>query len=192
MPEKTAACDPVAEHPLALGLLDRVLQANYLLSQLQVIEILPGEVAQPLHPDDAFYPFPRPRRHLGAATVVALDDFTEENGATVVVPGSHRWGDRVPKPEQAIPCVMPVGSMVFFLGTLWHGGGANRSAAPRLCVTAQYCEPYLRTQENFSLSVSPERLLGRSEHMLRLLGYSIHPPFMGMVDGKHPKRLLPA
>lgn len=191
VPEKTDACDVAAEHPLALALLDRLFRPNYLLSQLQVIDIQPGEAAQPLHPDDAFYPFPRPRPPLGAATIFALDDFTEDNGATVVVPGSHRWGERSPSSEDpSLPCVMPAGSMLFFVGTLWHGGGENRSSGARMCVTAQYCEPFLRTQENYSLSVTPERLRGRSEHMLRLLGYNIHPPFMGMVDGKHPKRVL--
>ena len=80
--------------------------------------------------------------------------------------------------------------MVLFLGTLWHGGGANQSAAPRLAVTAQYCEPWARQQENFSLSVSLERARECSAHIQRMLGYSIHPPFMGMVNGMHPRRLL--
>jgi ectoine hydroxylase-related dioxygenase (phytanoyl-CoA dioxygenase family) len=80
--------------------------------------------------------------------------------------------------------------MLFFLGTLWHAGGANRTEAPRLCVTAQYCEPYLRTQENYSLSIARERVAACSDHLKRLLGYSIHPPFVGVVDGKPPLRLL--
>lgn len=190
---KTLACNPLVEHPLVLGLLDRVLAPNYLLSQLQAINILPGESAQPLHYDDGFYPIARPRAAFGAATIVAIDDFTEDNGATVVIPGSHTWGQREPTAEeceQAIPVVMPKGSMVLFLGTLWHGGGANRSSHPRLAVTAQYCEPWARQQENFSLSVSLERARQCSEHVQRMLGYSIHPPFMGMVDGMHPRRLL--
>jgi hypothetical protein len=190
---KTLVCNPLVEHPLVLGLLDRLFEPNYLLSQLQVIDILPGEQQQPLHYDDAFYPWPRPRRALGAATIFAIDDFTAANGATVVIPRSHAWGDRTPVAadlEDLKPVVMPAGSMLFFLGTLWHAGGANRSAAPRLCVTAQYCAPFLRTQENYSLSISRERARQCSEHIQRLLGYSIHPPFAGMVDGMHPKRLL--
>lgn len=189
--EKTFVCNALVEHPLVLALLDRVLMPNYLLSQLQVIDILGGEAQQPLHFDDAFYPFARPRPALGAATIFAIDDFTEHNGATVVVPGSHRWGDRLPaEADTAIPAVMPAGSMLFFLGTTWHGGGANHTDAPRLCVTAQYCQPYLRTQENYSLGLSRARAAQLGEHMQRMLGYSIHPPFVGMVDGKHPKRLL--
>lgn len=189
--EKTFACNGLVEHPLILGLLDRLLEPNYLLSQLQAIDIRPGEAAQPLHHDDAFYPVPRPRAPLGAATILAIDDFTPENGATLVIPGSHRWDDRTPGPaDEPRPVVMKAGSLVFFVGTLWHGGGANRSQGGRLCVTAQYCAPWCRQQENFALSVSRERVKLCSEHVRRLLGYSIHPPFMGFVNGLHPKRLL--
>jgi hypothetical protein len=188
--EKTFSCNPLVEHPLVLALLDRILEANYLLSQLQAINIRPGEAQQPFHFDDAFYLWPRPRRPLGAATIWAIDEFTAENGATVVVPGSHKWADETPSPEQARPVVMPPGSVVFFVGTLWHGGGANRTDKGRLCITAQYCAPYLRQQENFALSVSKERVRQCSEHMQRMLGYSIYGPFMGFVDGMHPKRVL--
>ncbi len=191
--EKTLSCNPLVEHPLILALLDAVLTPNYLLSQLQAINILPGEEQQPLHFDDAFYPVPRPRRAFGAATIWAIDDFTAENGATVVIPGSHTWDDHLPTAEEKKlqrPVVMPAGSVVFFVGTLWHGGGANTSKTARLAVSAQYCEPWCRPQENFALSVSRERVKACSEHIARLLGYSIHPPFMGFVDGKHPKRLL--
>jgi hypothetical protein len=187
---KTLSCNPLVEHPLVLALLDRILEPNYLLSQLQAINIRPGEAQQPFHYDDAFYLWPRPRRALGAATIWAIDPFTVENGATVVVPGSHEWGDELPSDDQAKPVVMPPGSVVFFVGTLWHGGGANRTDEGRLCITAQYCAPFLRQQENFSLSVPKERAKECSEHVQRMLGYSIYGPFMGFVDGMHPKRVL--
>src|SRR5262245_41337959 len=144
--EKTFSCNALAEHPLALGLIDRILEPNYLLSQLQVINILPGEEQQPHHYDDGFYPWPRPRRALGAATIFALDPFTADNGATMVIPGSHRLGEETPDPAQLVPIVMPEGSMLFFVGTLWHAAGANRSGAPRACFTAQYCAPFCRQQ----------------------------------------------
>jgi hypothetical protein len=189
----TFSCNAMVEHPLVLALLDRILEPNYLLSQLQAIEILPGEAAQPPHYDDAFYPWPRPRRALGAATIWAIDPFTAENGATRVIPGSHRWGDGQPSTAQLeamTSIVMPPGSLLFFLGTLWHAAGANRSPDPRLCVTAQYCAPWCRQQENFALSVPHERARACSEHIQRMLGYSIHAPFMGFVNGMHPKRVL--
>lgn len=187
---KTAACDVIADHPRVLALLDRMFLPNYLLSMLQVINILPGEQAQMLHTDDGFYPLPRPRAALGAATIWAIDDFTADNGATDVVPGSHRWGDQLPGAAERKPVVMSAGSCVFFPGTLWHGGGANRTHHPRLAVTAQYCEPWLRPQEAFTLSMTKDTVRRVSEDIRRMLGYSIHPPFIGQVDGMHPKRLL--
>lgn len=188
---KTRACDIIADHPRVLALLDRLFMPNYLLSMLQVINILPGEQAQMLHTDDSFYPLPRPRPALGAATIWAIDDFTADNGATDIVPGSHLWGDQLPSDDQRrVPVVMPAGSCVFFIGTLWHGGGANRSNAPRLALTAQYCEPWLRPQEAFTLSMTRDTVRAVSEDIRRMLGYSIHPPFIGQVDGMHPKRLL--
>lgn len=187
---KTRTCDRIADHPRVLALLDRLFLPNYLLSMLQVINILPGEQAQLLHTDDGFYPPPRPRAALGAATICAIDDFTADNGATDIIPGSHLWGHRTPEETEREPVVMKAGSCVFFLSTLWHGGGANRSAAPRLAVTAQYCEPWLRPQEAFTLSTTRDTVRAVSEDIRRMLGYSIHPPFIGQVDGMHPKRLL--
>ncbi|MEO1595827.1 MAG: phytanoyl-CoA dioxygenase family protein [Pseudomonadota bacterium] len=188
---KTRALDRLVDHPRILALLDRLFLPNYLLSQLQVINILPGETSQALHFDDAFYPVPRPRPPLGAATVWAIDDFTAENGATSIVPGSHTWDDaRSPKADEAIRAVMPAGSVVFYPGTFWHGGGANGSDASRLAVTCQYCEPWVRTQENYFLGTPLEVVAEVSEDIRRMLGFSIHPPFIGMVNGMHPKRLL--
>ncbi len=193
LPEKLRAADPFITHPLILAHLDRLFLPNYLLSQAQVINIMGDSPAQPLHIDDGFYPWPRPRPALSAATVFAVDDFTADNGATVAIPGSHLWGEgRGPQDgDELVPAIMPAGSCILFLGNLWHGGGENRTASDRLALTAQYCEPWLRTQENYFLSVERETVAGLSEDMKRLLGYSIHPPFMGMVNGMHPKRKLP-
>ncbi|WP_067570253.1 phytanoyl-CoA dioxygenase family protein [Nocardia acidivorans] len=188
---KTRSGDRLAAHPRVLALLDRLLMPNYLLSMLQVINILPGESAQMLHTDDGFYPLPRPRKALSAATIWAIDDFTETNGATEIVPGSQNWGDELPQGDsERRPVLMSAGSCVFFLGTLWHGGGPNRSTAARLAVTAQYCEPWLRPQEAFTLSTPHHIARTVGEDIRRMLGYSIHPPFIGQVDGMHPKRLL--
>jgi ectoine hydroxylase-related dioxygenase (phytanoyl-CoA dioxygenase family) len=187
---KTRAIDDLIDHPRILALLDALLSPNYLLSQAQLINILPGEDAQALHHDDAFCLLPRPHKTLHAAFIAAIDDFTEDNGATVVVPGSHRWSDRWPERSEAVSCIMPAGSAVFFLGSLWHGGGQNRTGRARLAVTGQYCEPWLRQQENFFLELSKEQARALREPIRSLVGYSIHPPFMGMVDRHHPKRVL--
>lgn len=188
---KTRATDRLADHPRILGLMDRLFQPGFLLSQSQIINILPGETAQALHTDDAFYRLPRPRQPLGAATVWAIDEFTEENGATVIVPGSHEWGDdRAADRADAVPAVMPAGSVIFFLGTAWHGGGENRSDQPRFAITHQHCEAYMRQQENYLLELSKETVWALSPELQALVGYSIFPPFMGMVEGMHPLRLL--
>ena len=191
--EKTLACNPLVEHPLVMALLDRLFMTNYLLSQLQVIKVMPGEVRQPLHHDDGFYPIARPRKPIGAALIWALDDFTAENGATMVYPKSHLWGD-VPPGEIDVSkmalAVMPAGSAVFFLGTMWHCAGANNTDKPRLAATTQYCEPWARQQENYSLAISRERAKLCSDQIQSLLGYSMQFPFIGFVDGRDPKRLL--
>ncbi len=188
---KTEAIDRLADHPRVLGLMDRLFLPNFLLSQAQVINLCPGETPQMLHPDDGFYRIPRPRAPLGAATIWAIDDFTADNGATLVVPESHEWGDdRRPSPAETIKATMPAGSVLVFVGTTWHGGGQNTTESPRLAVTCQYCEPYLRQQESFLLELSRDRVRAMSPALQSMVGYSIMPPFMGMVDGKHPLRLL--
>jgi Phytanoyl-CoA dioxygenase (PhyH) len=188
---KTRAIDRLADHPRILGLIDKVLMPNYLLSQAQIINILPDEDPQLLHMDDGNYPIPRPRPPLGTATVWAIDDFTQTNGATAIIPGSHHWGEeRHGANGETIPAVMSAGSVVVYLASTWHGGGKNQSSSSRLGVTCQYCQPYLRQQENFPLELSPELVRGLSPELQSLVGYSILPPFFGMVDGKHPRRLL--
>ena len=188
---KTRTTDRLADHPRILGLMDRFFRPGFLLSQSQIINILPGEAAQGLHVDDGFYRIPRPRPPFGAGTIWAIDNFTEENGATVVIPGSHHWGDdRTGQRAEAIPAVMPAGSVIFFLGTTWHGGGQNQSNDARFAVTHQYCEAYMRQQENYLLELSKDTVRDLSPELQALIGYSIYPPFMGMVDGKHPLRLL--
>lgn len=191
--EKTLALNPLVEHPLILALLDQVLADNFLLSQLQAINVMPGEIQQPLHHDDGFYPLARPRAPISAATIWALDDFTPENGATRIIPNSHSWGDENPgdgSEHHLIPASMPAGSVIFFLGTLWHGAGPNNSSLPRMAATAQYCEPWARQQENYSLAISRERAKMCSAEIQGMLGYSMLFPFIGFVNGRDPKRLL--
>ena len=188
---KTRQTDALATHPRILGLMDKFFRPGFLLSQSQITNIQPGEAPQNLHADDDFYRIPRPRQPLGAATVWAIDEFTEDNGATVVIPRSHEWGDdREGQREEAIPAVMPKGSVIFFLGTTWHGGGQNRSQAARFAITHQYCEAYMRQQENYLLELSKDTVRAMSSELQALVGYSIYAPFMGMVEGMHPLRTL--
>jgi ectoine hydroxylase-related dioxygenase (phytanoyl-CoA dioxygenase family) len=187
---KTRAFDHPATHPLVLGVLDRVL-GHCQLSAPTGIEIGPGEVAQILHHDDAIYPLPRPHAEVVLNTMWALDDFTEANGATRVVAGSHRWTRERPDDETPTrPAEMPAGSALFYLGSLWHGGGANTTDRARLGVILEYVASWLRPQENHFLAVPRAVARELPESLQELLGYNIRPPFMGYVDGRHPRRAL--
>ena len=181
------------EHPRVMAIVDRVLMKNFLLSTAQSIRLHPGEAAQAWHTDDAFYFMPRPHPLTLAVSVIwALEDFTENNGATEVIPGSHRWGHEHPddRDHDIVAAVMRAGSAIVFDGALWHRGGANTSNGTRLAISPQYCQPWLRPQESQLLIVPPEAARACSDRMRAMLGYSIHPPFIGQVDGMHPLRLV--
>ena len=172
---------------------DRWLRApepNPLLSAFLAINLHPGETAQALHYDDGFYSVPRPRPAVGVSTIWALDDFTETNGATEVIPGSRRADAPPVEPVATVKAVMPAGSVLVMDGRLWHRGGAHRSKRTRLAITAQYCQPWARQQETMMLAVPPTKASRFRSSIRAMLGYSIHPPFMGHVDGMHPLRLL--
>lgn len=187
---KTRAFDTLATDPLLLDVLDRVL-GHYQLSAPVGIHIGPGEVAQVLHRDQSVYPLPRDFPTVVVNTMWALDDFTEANGATRLVPGSHDWTDREPSPDDVtIPALMPAGSVMFYSGKLWHGGGANITDRPRLGVILEYVSAWLRPQENHVLAVPPSVTARLPERLQELLGYNIYPPFVGYVDGRHPRRAL--
>jgi ectoine hydroxylase-related dioxygenase (phytanoyl-CoA dioxygenase family) len=189
---KTRTFDEPATNPLVLGVLDRVL-GHYQLSAPTGIEIGAGERAQPLHPDDAIYPLKRPHDEIVVNAMWPLCDFTTENGGTVIVPGSHRWTSEIPNADSPkITIEMPAGSLLLYRGSLWHGGGANRTDRPRLGVVVHYAASWLRPVENHVLVVPPERARDLSPRLQELLGYNIHPPFTGYVDGRHPRKLLDA
>ena len=187
---KTRGFDELAIHPLLLGVLDQVL-GHYQLSGPVGIDIGPGESPQGLHRDDIVYPIPWPHQQVVLNTMWALDDFTENNGATVIVPGSHRTGPtEMPSAADAIPATMPAGSVMFYVGTVWHGGGANRTDERRLGVILEYVASWLRAQENHVTAVPVGVMRTLEPRLQELLGYNIYPPFLGYVDGRHPRRAL--
>jgi ectoine hydroxylase-related dioxygenase (phytanoyl-CoA dioxygenase family) len=190
---KTRTFDQAAIDPLLLGVLDQVL-GHYQLSAPVGIRIGPGEQAQILHRDDAVYPLPEPHPPVVVNTMWPLDEFTLENGATRFIPGSHAWAPgRRPTPGDHVEtAVISPGSAMFYLGSLWHGGGANRTQAPRLGVILEYVAGWLRTQENHCLAVPRETVRQLPERLQELLGYNIYPPFVGYVDGSHPRKVLGA
>jgi ectoine hydroxylase-related dioxygenase (phytanoyl-CoA dioxygenase family) len=187
---KTRAFDAAAVHPLVLGVLDKVLR-EYHLSAPVGISIGPGNPAQALHPDDGTYPIARPHAELVVNVMLPLVGFTAANGATRIVPGSHQWVGRVAAPDEPTVAVpMDAGSALFFLGSLWHGGGANTTGADRLGVILHYSVAWLRPVENHVLAVPPDIVRGLEPRLQELLGYNIASPFTGYVDGRHPRRML--
>lgn len=187
---KTRVFDAPAVHPLVLGVLDGVLR-HYQFSAPVGIEIGPGEVAQGLHRDDGVYPLPRPHPDVVVNTMWPLDDFTAANGATRFVPGSHRWEPgRTPKDDEVRIAEMPAGSVMFYLGNLVHGGGANQTDQPRLGVILEFVASWLRAQENHVIAVPPDVVRELPDRLQELLGYNIYPPFLGYVDGRHPRKSL--
>ncbi|KAF4782596.1 hypothetical protein HER10_EVM0000869 [Colletotrichum scovillei] len=182
-------------HPALLALNDHFLDPGFLLNAFHSVYIQPGEAPQALHHDDGYVGVPRPHRPFGTGVMVALDDFTPANGATVVIPGSHTWGPdtdaaQLPQRKDAIPVVMDKGSAVFFLGTLWHGGGENTSPDPRRALTIQYCQPWMRPLENQILAVEWDKLAGMPRRLVDLLGYEPGAPFVGYADGVHPWKVV--
>jgi len=201
-------------HPLVLAFVEAELGPSCLLSAFLAINLHPGETVQPWHTDDGGARLPRPRPALGVSTFWAIDDTTETNGSTEVIPGSHLWDERriegAAKPSDfnarsaldqshdpghradAVRLAMPSGSLAIAKGTLWHRGGSNRSDRPRLIITPQYCAGWVRQLENMCLAIPPDIARTLPERARELIGYSIHPPFMGYVDGVHPNRVLHA
>src|SRR5262249_18480277 len=179
-----------ATHPSIRGFLDNVLGESQ-LSAPTAINIGPGEKAQPLHPDDAIYPIPRPHPELVVNVMWPLVDFTEANGATRIIPGSQNWVEKFPGPDEpTIAVEAPAGSALVYLGNVWHGGGANTTGQDRLGVVLHYARAWLRPVENHVLVVPPDVARDLPCRLTELLGYNIASPFIGYVDGRHPRKLL--
>jgi ectoine hydroxylase-related dioxygenase (phytanoyl-CoA dioxygenase family) len=182
-------------HEAVLPLVERVLDDGCLISSLSSISIDPGETAQLLHADDQLIPLEKPHSPIVCNTMWALTDFTAENGATRFVPGSHR-SDRNPHPfddEAGGRCAeMPLGSVLVWNGSLWHGGGANASDARRVGVAMNYCAGFIRQQENQQLGVPRELARGFAPRLQRLLGYGVYNNLIGHIDKHDPIEILGA
>jgi ectoine hydroxylase-related dioxygenase (phytanoyl-CoA dioxygenase family) len=191
--------EDLATDPRLMALVGRFLEGNFLLSATHAINLMPGESAQGIHTDDGFYQQPRSSPAVGISVIGAIDAFTEANGATQVIPGSHLWSEdeiarRRAEPggleEYLVPLEVPAGACFVFPGKLLHQGGANTTDRPRLAFTNQYCAGWARPQENFFLSVPKEVVRAMSPRAQALLGYQLWPSFMGMVTGSHPAKSL--
>jgi ectoine hydroxylase-related dioxygenase (phytanoyl-CoA dioxygenase family) len=176
-------------HPSVLPIVEGVLDAECLLSSITAIEMNDGQAPQPFHCDDGSIPIPRPHIPLACPAIWALTDFTLENGATRVVPGSHRF-DRIPRrreePEHVVQAVMPAGSVIVYDGGLWHGGGANNSEARRVGIVVNYCAGFIRQEENQLLALSRDQVAAFPTRLQQLVGYSVYRGHFGHVNQQNP------
>ena len=171
-------------NPRILEIADEILKPHCEVCQIgstTAIEILPGEVAQVLHADDTCYPSHLLPFEVQISVLWALDDFTEDNGATRVVmrqdrPDNEADYDKAPTHKAG----MPKGSVVIYLGSTVHGGGANNSDKPRKALVNTYCLGWLRQEENQYLALTHEEVSALPESVQRLLGYQAHGPNLGV------------
>ncbi len=182
----------VPTHPGVLEVVERVLDPGLLISSLSSIAIGPGERAQPLHSDDQMIPIPRPHPQIICNTMWALTDFTEENGATRVVPGTH-LADAPPDPfhpPETVPAEMSKGSVLVFVGSLWHGGGANVTDRRRVGIAMNYCAGFLRQQENQQLGLDRDLVATFPRRLQELVGYSVYNGLIGHIDKSDPAAVV--
>jgi hypothetical protein len=184
---RSPTCRELVMHPVVRDAVGGVLghATTFQLHLTQVIAIGPEEPAQQIHRDQwafDFFPFP-PGYEVQCNTIWAMTDFTEANGATRLIPGSHRFEDRrefvVADTE---PAEMPAGSILFYTGALYHGAGANRSDQVRQGLNITYAVSWLRQEENQYLSCPAEIARTLPDDLLRLMGYARGAYALGYVD----------
>jgi ectoine hydroxylase-related dioxygenase (phytanoyl-CoA dioxygenase family) len=184
---RSPAARELIEHPSVIGTAGRVLAhaTSFQLHLTQVIAIGPGETAQDIHRDQwafDFFPFPK-GYEVQCNTIWALDDFTEANGATRVIPGSHLRDDKLRFTEaDTVPAEMEAGSVLLYTGAVYHGGGANRTDAARMGLNITYVVSWLRQEENQYLSVPLEVARELPRSLQRLMGYSRGAYALGYID----------
>jgi ectoine hydroxylase-related dioxygenase (phytanoyl-CoA dioxygenase family) len=181
---------PVHEH--VLPIVEQVLDRGCLVSSLSSIAIGPGETPQPLHADDQLIPLPRPHPPIIVNSMWAITDFSDENGATRIIPGSHRRAHppALGETEPTQPAAMRRGSVMVYDGSLWHGGGANRSRAVRVGIAMNYCAGWVRQQENQQLGIPVEIARRFSPRLRQLVGYGLYRGIIGHIDRHSPLELL--
>lgn len=192
----------VLTHPTLLGVSDAILGpacARYQLNLAHVLDRGPGAEQQYIHRDELVWVHvPRPHPELQVASVIALVDFTAENGATRVVPGSHQWSwERMPDAHEFAVAEMPAGAAVIYLGSTLHGGGPNTTRDQwRRGMHLSYVLGWLRTEENHYLATPPEIARRLPRRAQELLGYAAHDAlahgggYLGALNLRDPVEML--
>jgi ectoine hydroxylase-related dioxygenase (phytanoyl-CoA dioxygenase family) len=181
----------VPVHGSVLPIVEGVLDPQCLISSLSSIAIDPGETAQPIHADDQVIPLEKPHAPIVCNSMWALTDFTEANGATRLVPGSHLG----PNPDyggayDTIAAEMAKGSVLLWDGALWHGGGANRTDTRRTGIAMNYCAGFIRQQENQQLGLDPALVKTFPARLQELVGYGVYRGLIGHIEKTSPAQRL--
>ncbi len=182
----------VPVHPAVAPLMRHLLGDGYLVSSVSSITIGPGETAQPIHADDQVMPVPRPHAATTANSMWAITDFTEANGATRIIPGSH-LADESPeygRHYDSIPAEMRSGSILVWHGSFWHGGGANTTDRRRMGIAMNYCAGWIRQQENQQLGIPLDVLRSFPDDLQDLCGFGVYRGLIGHIDRRTPAQLL--
>ena len=181
-------------HDAVLASVEAVLGDGFLLSGTTSMHIGPGETKQLLHADDGMISLPRPHPATMVTTMWALSEFTRDNGATRLIPGSHLRSAIVPQPEEeneAISAEMSAGSVMVLHASLWHGGGPNSTEhVERYGLSIQYVSGWCRQQQNLMLGTPRDVVASYPKKLQELIGYSMYRNVMGHVDRQHPLSLL--
>lgn len=162
------------------------------VSLTQAIMIMPGQGLQPLHRDDIAHHRCHPGPDSQVQVLYALSEYNEANGATRVIPGSHKWDDdRAPTYEESVPAEMNPGDGLIYLGSTYHGGGQNTTVdRPRTAIATTLVLGYLRQEENAYIAVPRDRVREYPERIQRMLGWSTNPPFCGWIEMRDPNYLV--
>jgi ectoine hydroxylase-related dioxygenase (phytanoyl-CoA dioxygenase family) len=181
-------------HDKVLPVVEGVLDDGCLISSISSIAIAPGETPQPIHADDQVIGLKRPHKPVVCNSMWALTDFTEENGATRLVPGSHKY-DRFPEygPDvhyESIPAEMKRGSVLVWNGSLWHGGGANTTDKRRVGLAMNYCAGFIRQQENQQLGIPLDIVKTFPHRLQNLCGFGTYQSLIGHIDKMTPAQRL--
>jgi ectoine hydroxylase-related dioxygenase (phytanoyl-CoA dioxygenase family) len=187
---RLGAFEPLLTHPLVRRLVTARLGEVHQFGMLFLAAVDPGQGSQQLHFDAGVYPLP-PEVEAETNVIWALDDFTTDNGATMIAPGSHHWpSGRRPQQHELVPIVMPAGSAVVYSGRLWHAAGENRAQMTRRALICEHVLPWLRPADNHTLATGVEQLLRLAPELRRLAGVAPASRYLGVVGGQDPEQWL--
>jgi hypothetical protein len=175
---RSNTCRDLALNPLVINVAKQYLEPfadGYQLHFTSAVSIGPSETKQVLHRDRGIWGGYLPRKiEPLMSTIWAVTEFTRDNGATQIVPGSHKWEkERKPDDAEIAYAEMNPGSVLLYTGTVLHGGGANKTASEiRTGVFLHYALNWLRQEENQYLSCPPEIAKELSPELRSLIGYA--------------------